>query len=72
MVYNTFSGWISDWIINFVDLVKAIMASSENIPTKLDVSVIVGKVWSQFSARCYINDYFDSATNNVDSCSPCF
>jgi len=42
------------------------MASSENIPTKVDVSVIVGKVWLQFSARCYINDYFDSATNNLD------
>jgi hypothetical protein len=39
------------------------MASSENIPTKLDVSVIIGKVRSQCSAWCYINHHFDSVIN---------
>ena len=42
------------------------MASFENIPTKLDISVLVGKVWLQCSAMCYIDDYFDSAINNLD------
>jgi hypothetical protein len=43
--YITFSlAGLSDPIINFIDLINAIMASSGNIPMKTDISIIVGKV----------------------------